>query len=383
VSIGSLCSGYGGLEMGLQSAIGGNVAWHAEYDPDASKILAYHWPDVPNYGDITTTDWASLPRVDWLTAGYPCQPFSLAGKRKGTDDIRHLWPFVAGAIRVLRPGHVLLENVASHVSLGLDAVLADLASLGYVGRWGVLRAADAGAPHGRARLFIVATDTDCLGHERGGGAWGRRAGFANHSLAAPDADEQGWEGCEPAQGRHLPSRGATPDAAGDGRDEGRPEPTGIIGGPDAAVRGDAAADAQGDQGWLSDGDGLSPADADSAGRSGLQELHGAAPGRVHGSSRGHLDGCDDGPDWGPYKAAIREWERVLGRPAPRPTELGRRGQRLSPAFVEFLMGLPSGHVTAVPGLSRNAQLKALGNGVVPQQCALALRMLGVERAVAA
>jgi hypothetical protein len=86
-AIGSLCSGYGGLEMGLQSAIGGEVAWHAEYDPDASKILAHHWPDVPNYGDITTTDWASVPRVDWLTAGYPCQtPRATDGTKGGPNQ---------------------------------------------------------------------------------------------------------------------------------------------------------------------------------------------------------------------------------------------------------------------------------------------------------
>jgi DNA (cytosine-5)-methyltransferase 1 len=79
-------------------------------------------------------------------------------------------------------------------------------------------------------------------------------------------------------------------------------------------------------------------------------------------------------DWREYEPAIRRWERVLGRPAPAPTEPGAKGQpRLSPKFVEWLMGLPAGHVTDVPGLTRNDQLKALGNGVVPQQCAAALR----------
>jgi DNA (cytosine-5)-methyltransferase 1 len=80
--------------------------------------------------------------------------------------------------------------------------------------------------------------------------------------------------------------------------------------------------------------------------------------------------------FGPYSAAIARWEHALGRPAPSPTEPGREGRpRLSPAFVEWMMGLPEGHVTAVPGLSRVAQLKMLGNGVVPQQAALALRLL--------
>ena len=91
-------------------------------------------------------------------------------------------------------------------------------------------------------------------------------------------------------------------------------------------------------------------------------------------------GCD--PDgrgdqdvaWGAYEPAIRRWERVLGRPAPAPTEVNAKGsQRLSPAFVEWMQGLPAGHVTGVPGVNRNAQLKALGNGVVPQQAIAALR----------
>ncbi|WP_269858012.1 DNA cytosine methyltransferase [Streptomyces sp. RPT161] len=71
--IGSLCSGYGGLDLGVQAALGGSVAWHAEINPDASKVLARHWPDVPNLGDITTINWAAVPQVCVLTAGFPCQ----------------------------------------------------------------------------------------------------------------------------------------------------------------------------------------------------------------------------------------------------------------------------------------------------------------------
>ncbi|WP_234330195.1 DNA cytosine methyltransferase [Streptomyces acidiscabies] len=71
--IGSLCSGYGGLDLGVQAALGGSLAWHAEVNPDASRILARHWPDVPNLGDITAIDWAHVPRVCVLTAGFPCQ----------------------------------------------------------------------------------------------------------------------------------------------------------------------------------------------------------------------------------------------------------------------------------------------------------------------
>lgn len=369
--VGSMCSGYGGLDMGLALALGPvEHAWFVEYDKHPSAILAHRFPGVPNYGDVKTTDWTAVERVDWLTAGYPCQPFSHAGKRAGADDPRHLWPAVAHAIGVLRPGNVLLENVAGHVSLGLADVLADLSGLGYDARWGVVRAADAGAPHGRARIFIVATDTrsddgrerprlggvvaGTAGAPTGVGSQRERHGDAvgDSRPVAPDAEDNGFaRGRRARDGRHGPADdgGAAPDAAGDGRDERRPEPARLEGRPDAPQRRGADA-----------------AHADLAGLEGREPAQGL-----------------DLPTWGAYEPAIRRWERVLGRSAPRPTEPGRTGQRLSPRFVEWMMGLPEGWVTDVPGLPRNAQLKALGNGVVPQQCALALRMLAVTGDVAA
>ena len=145
----SLCSGYGGLDI----AVGGELVAVADTDQDASAVLAHRHPNVPNLGDITTADW---PDADIITAGYPCQPFSAAGRRKGADDPRHIWPHVLRAIRVVRPRHVILENVAGHLSLGFDTVLADLAGIGFDADWAVVRAADVGAPHQRARLFVVA-----------------------------------------------------------------------------------------------------------------------------------------------------------------------------------------------------------------------------------
>jgi DNA (cytosine-5)-methyltransferase 1 len=150
--VGSLFTGYGGLDM----AVGGDLAWYAEIEPAACKVLAAHYPGVPNLGDITAVDWSQVEPVDVITGGYPCQPFSNAGKRKGADDERHLWPYVRDAIGAIRPRWAVLENVRGHLSLGFADVLADLADLGASARWGVVRAADAGAPHNRARLFIVA-----------------------------------------------------------------------------------------------------------------------------------------------------------------------------------------------------------------------------------
>lgn len=119
-------------------------------------MAAAHWPHIPNLGDIKAVDWATAPHVDIVTAGYPCQPFSHAGRRLGEDDPRHLWPAIAHALRHLRPRYVVLENVAAHLGLGFDTVLGDLADQGFDAEWGVLRASDVGAPHQRARLWVVA-----------------------------------------------------------------------------------------------------------------------------------------------------------------------------------------------------------------------------------
>lgn len=160
MKIGSVCSGAGALELGLCAALDvdwrTSIAWHSEVESAACQVLEERWPGVPNLGDLKLINWNEVERVDWFTAGYPCQPFSSAGRRGGEDDPRHLWPFVATAIRVLRPGNVLLENVAGHLSLGFGTVLGDLAEIGYDARWVCLPASGVGAPHRRERVFIHA-----------------------------------------------------------------------------------------------------------------------------------------------------------------------------------------------------------------------------------
>lgn len=149
------CTGIGGMDIGLQRA-GWDLAWQCEIDEWCSSILAERWPTVSNLGDIRAVDWTEVERVDLFAAGYPCQPFSFGGHRRGTDDERHLWPWVRDAIRALRPPLVLLENVPGHLSLGFDEVLADLAELGLDAEWEVIPACSVGAAHTRARLFVVA-----------------------------------------------------------------------------------------------------------------------------------------------------------------------------------------------------------------------------------
>jgi DNA (cytosine-5)-methyltransferase 1 len=342
--IGSLCSGYGGLDLAVDAVFGQPVAWHCEIEAAPSRVLEAHWPGVPNLRDLTEVDWGSVEPVDIVTAGYPCQPFSHAGKRKGTDDERHLWPYVAAAIRGIRPRIVVLENVAGHRSLGFDTVQADLAALRYDVRWASVRAADVGAPHGRERVFIVAADagseTVGLGAGlRAGRAAGLRRGRPHHDAltSAADTDQPGLER------RH---------SRGNGADERATGPAGM---------GTAA----------------------NAVRIGRGCWTASQPGRRQERRTAAAGGGAQPVEWGRYEPAIRRWERILRRDAPPPTEPGPRGgRRLSPRFVEWMMGLPDGWVTDADGISRNEALRMLGNGVVPQQAEAALRALTAAAAVA-
>lgn len=275
IPLGSLCSGYGGLDIAANALFGSQTVWYADNAKSPTRVHEHHWPDLPNLGDVRAVEWSCIDAVEILTAGYPCQPFSRAGLKMGVTDERHLWPAIAEGVRVLRPGFVVLENVAGHRSRGLGDVLGDLAALGYRIAWGSVRASDIGAPHMRERLFVVATNTT---------------------------------------GEDVRSRLREIESRGLGR--GRPR-----------------------------------------------------------DSRGEARARSDF-DWGRYEAAIARWEDELDRRAPYPTVPGPLGgQRLSPVFAEWMMGLPEGHITSVPGISITQALKLAGNGVLPLQAMAAIHTL--------
>lgn len=163
LTVGSLFSGIGGLDLGLERA-GMRVIWQSEIDPYACKVLKKHWPEVPNHGDIKKIKWEEVARPDVICGGYPCQPFSQAGKRRGEEDPRHLWPWVREAISELRPRYAILENVRGHLSMGGLSVIGELASIGYDAEWRVVSAASVGANHRRDRIVIVAYPSRKLGN---------------------------------------------------------------------------------------------------------------------------------------------------------------------------------------------------------------------------
>ena len=159
LKIGSLCTGYGGLDMAVEAYFNAETVWSCEIDKHASQVIDQRF-HVPNYGNLIGLEDQEIEFVDIITAGYPCQPFSQAGHRKGSLDERHIWPFIKNLISRIKPKFVILENVRGHLSLGFKEVLADLTSIGYDARWEIVRASDIGAPHQRARLFVIAYPID-------------------------------------------------------------------------------------------------------------------------------------------------------------------------------------------------------------------------------
>ena len=163
----SLCAGYGGIDLGLHRAIR-NLRTIAVSEIEAfacanlvAKMEAGLLDPAPIWTDLKTFPWSDFrDRVDILSGGYPCQPFSAAGKRLGAEDPRHLWPHISAGIALMRPAVCFFENVEGHISLGLPDVIEDLGRLGYRATWCVASASECGAPHQRKRIWILAERND-------------------------------------------------------------------------------------------------------------------------------------------------------------------------------------------------------------------------------
>lgn len=348
--IGSLFSGYGGLDLAVEHVFNAKTVWFSELNEPVARVFSGHWPEAPNLGDITTIDWSHVEPVDILIGGFPCQDVSTVGKRAGLAPGTRsgLWAHMAVAIDALQPKWVVIENVRGLLSspatrppaegddherrnpgiapsddatlrslepepwhLGdnatrplraLGAVLGDLADLRLDARWIGLPASLVGAPHQRFRIFALARRT--VPHPAGDGLNARR-------------------------------RDPRPGASATRDDRALP--------PDHRLRTPRT-------GWLTEqesriGDAVVPD------RRTVQ--------------------C-----WGRYADAIARWEHITGRPAPAPALLNDAdGPRPAPAFVEWLMGLPTGWVTDAGELTQNQQVTALGNGVLPLQATTAIRPL--------
>ena len=299
--------------MAVEEYFDAETVWVSEIDKFASQLIELKIKK-PNLGDLKLVDWKSVEPIDILTAGYPCQPFSHAGQRQGTNDARHIWPYIKTAISVLRPSIVILENVRGHLSLGFSTVLGDLAEIGYNAQWTLVRASDVGAPHRRERLFVIATPqhthTNSIGQPLVGNIGGEvghqgESQFIIGQLEQEIVTNTMFEGLQRWGATTLPRRSI---ANGHNKQE-------IISN--------------------SSGERQPPI------------------GNLQGLRRRFTPRC---------KMHLQDIPNALDQ------------GKLNAEFVEYMMGLPPGWVTDC-GLSRAQQLKILGNGVVPQQAHYALELL--------
>ena len=372
-TIGSLFTGYGGLDMGVAAALGeSRVAWTSDIDKGACKAIAHHHPDTPNLGDITTIDWATVEPVDVITGGSPCQDLSAAGQRAGmtTGTRSNLWVAMREAIAILQPRLVVWENVRGAYSAPADSgvepcpgcvgdrpgvsmralgrVLRDLSDIGYDAVWHGLRAADVGAPHARFRVFVVAYPQ--------GSPW--RIEHQEHPASRVETDLLPTPVVMDAKEHHSPTSSYTSldklpvllptPLVSDSKGPSKHSRGGLDLGATLHQHSELLPTPRVENNENKQSDGWGP---------NFHELvHGITP-------------------WGRYSEAITHWERILGRPAPEPlaTSVKTGRPQLSALLVEWMMGLPAGHVTDIPNTSRVEQLKLLGNGVVPQQAAEAVR----------
>ena len=197
MKVGSLFSGIGGFDLGLERA-GMEIAWQVEIDDYCRKVLAKHWPNVPRYGDIR--ECRNLGAVDLVCGGFPCQPFSTAGKQSGKEDHRYLWPEMLRVIQDTKSRWVIGENVPGIIHLELDNVLSDLEGIGYATWTAIIPAVGVDARHKRDRVWIVAySESNGNMREPGdvrktnGGSWEPLQRFADRASNVSDSNGSGFK----------------------------------------------------------------------------------------------------------------------------------------------------------------------------------------------
>lgn len=373
----SLCSGYGGIDLGLKRVIPSlRTIAYAEIEAFAIECLLARMEGgqldaAPIWSDLKSFPWAEFSRkVDILSGGYPCQPFSSAGKRGGADDPRHLWPFIANGIRILRPRVCFFENVEGHISLGLSSVISDLEEMGYKVSWGIFSASECGAPHQRKRVFIMA-------HSSGEGLQGDitrllvQGGRQMPSGSTPS-------GCGSSGSWEL----ADSNGTGSGQDweSSEPRTTSVKQPPSIEGRGDAR-EVRERQAWPSRPGEPQHAwepprvvgNAESGarlGRASGNKGHAAQPnqslGNASNARRQGGRGAND-PGWQVQRSAEPDGSGSNG-------EMESRQRQTQPALGGNADGSASGLDYAelcVTCDNRTDELRLLGNGVVPATAALA------------
>ena len=387
----SLCTGYGGIERGLELAgFAHRVVAHVEIEAFAVANLVAKMEERQLVPTPIWTDLKTLPvdcfrdRVDLLTGGYPCQPFSNAGKRQGEDDPRHLWPHIKRHIETIRPVQCFFENVEGHISLGLREVIEDLESLGYSTTWGVFSAAEVGAPHQRKRVYILAALQHTNPNSGDGSAQQERQHQRAQELSRSGAGPVGSlvansdnAGQQPSEGQ-LGSPEARHNAGRSGEavaDTGSKSRRGRQIHPRARNKGRQASEAG--------GEGLSPEDgqalADHA-QSGSEDVPNANLPRLQGRLPRKRDDQTGRQEQALRRAAQRGDQRSGdGRDSQRSASIGGLGR----GFDGPASWLDGSWELGVPRVTNDQnyrvdRLRLIGNGVVPKTAAKAWIVLNNE-----
>lgn len=387
-----LCAGYGGIELGLKRVIP-NLRSVALCEIEAfacanlvAKMEAGLMEPAPIWTDLKSFPWESFrDRVDILTGGYPCQPFSAAGKRLGTEDPRHLWPYIAGGIRILRPKLCFFENVEGHISLGLREVIGELESMGYKVSWGIFSAREVGAPHQRKRVFILA-DRKCAGLE----------GLDKWDTSSEQTELVGADFGSSCQRSAWPSRPGEPQHAW--------EPPRVVGGSMANANSNEPSEGRGDNAevlevsskqWKDNGSIISGGEGELSGeevlgnadnlqctgsgelgdiqrsilpQDGWQETSDGLVASSEGMGNATSEGSQERPPR-PHDSPIQATQRGSGSEGNRQTEppMGRDADGLADRvdYAELYTTCDN----------RTDELRLLGNGVVPATAERAFRTL--------
>ena len=377
----SLCSGYGGIDLGIRRVLPGlRTVAYSEIEEFACGLLASrmesgHLDPAPIWTDVKTFPWAEFRgKVDILSGGYPCQPFSAAGLRKGADDPRHLWPAIADGISILQPALCFFENVEGHISLGLSTVVSDLEGLGYKVAWGIFSAAEVGAPHQRKRIFILA-------HKQHQGSQGWLQRWTDSQREGVD----GHAGCCGSSGGVWPSRPSQPQHEW--------EPPRVVGNQSSDL-GDAKCKSEGGLSIRTESSQSRPESPSNTG-SGLgdPDCRRFASSIDAGSSR-ETDGGRQG-DVEQTDGSVANASSINGQRRGARVGRGKRGQ----SDVAAVQCAGNGYGQTQPSLGGNAdggargmdyaelcvsgdnrtdELRLLGNGVVPATAAIAFTTLMQE-----
>ena len=312
-----LFSGIGGFALAAGWA-GYRTVGFCEVEDYPRRILSKRFSGVPIHGDIRELDGSDYQGVTLITGGYPCQPFSQAGKRQGAADDRHLWPEMLRVVKQARPAWVLAENVAGHITLGLDEVLADLEGEGYAARAVVIPACAVDAPHRRDRVWIVARNVD--------DAQSAGSGRILRDLPSADEGQRQPEECRQDQAWESVDAGKDLAHSGSGRRQGGELQAGRN---ESGLCGTDVADTDSMQRRMRH---TVRQDAEDAGQSSRSTQHGQ--GQLVSRLGGAVDGLSSGLDMS-RRWSDGSWEDGV----PRVT---------------------------VGAKNRTQRLKALGNAIVPQ-----------------